>query len=49
MVHAREANHSVVSIPCVASRRVNFDTPPLKGCCTGTWVPVRELVESHRE
>lgn len=33
MVRACGASHSGVSIPFVASRRVNFDSPPLKGLC----------------
>ena len=32
-----------------APHRNNFDTPPLKGCCIGTWVPICELRENARD
>jgi hypothetical protein len=42
MVRARAASCICASIPFGATHRVYFDTPPLKGCCTGTWVPAGE-------
>jgi hypothetical protein len=42
MIRARAASRMGASIPFGAAHRVNFDTPPLKGCCTGTWVPAGE-------
>jgi hypothetical protein len=36
----REENH--------ASHGLYLDTPPLKGNCTGTWVPVGELLRNDR-
>jgi hypothetical protein len=42
MVRARAASRIGASIPFGAAHRVYFDTPPLKGCCKGTWVPAGE-------
>ena len=46
MIRSCATSHAGASIAFVASRRVNFDTPPLKVCCMATKVAIQRLVES---
>ena len=45
MIRAHAASVPAASIPFGAAHRVNFDTPPLKGCCQATlvarWLPLK--------
>ena len=44
-MRAHAANRMAAGIPFGAAHRVNFDTPPLVGCCRATlvarWLPLK--------